>query len=78
MDDAKKLKWLRWAEVVDAYRLIPRFILCFYGLFLWEVCVWFMGLPDASSQQAAFVSTVVGIAGVVVGFYQNTGRKWST
>ena len=67
---------LRWAEVVDAYRVWPRGLITLYGLVALQVTHWFMALPDPSATQAAFVSTIWGASAVWFGVYVNTGRKW--
>lgn len=67
---------LQIAEALDAYRVVPRVWLLGYGLMLYRVTEWFMGLPDPSGPQAALVSTVWGAGAVITGFYVNTGRRW--
>jgi len=66
----------RWAEVVDAYRVVPRVLVFGYGVMLYHVSVWFMALADPTGSQAAFASTVFGAAAAVFGLYTGTGRKW--
>jgi hypothetical protein len=45
------------------YKIIPRLMMLAFTLMAWDVCDWFMGLgPDATTQQTAFVSTIVGAA----------------
>lgn len=68
---------LNWAEVVDAYRLVPRLLLVGYGWMLARVSLWFMALVEPSGPQAAFVATVWGAAVGITGFYVSTGRKWA-
>ncbi len=42
---------------------IPRFMMLMFTLMAWNVCDWFMSLgSDATTQQTAFVSTIVGAA----------------
>ena len=65
------------AEIIDAFRVVPRAILVAYSWLVWYVINWFMGLPTPTTQQAALVTTVTGIIAAVVGLYQNSGRKWN-
>ena len=45
------------------YKIIPRFMMLMFTLMAWNVCDWFMSLgADATTQQTAFVSTIVGAA----------------
>lgn len=67
---------LERAELIDAYRVVPRLILLGFGYLVWYVVQWFTGLDEPTTQQAAFVSAVVGITAPVTAFYFNTGRKW--
>lgn len=64
------------AEIIDAFRVVPRGLLVAYGFLVWYVVSWFMGLPAPNTQQAALVTTVTGIIAAVIGLYQNSGRKW--
>jgi hypothetical protein len=48
---------------------------CFM-LMSWNVCSWFMELgADATTQQAAFVSTIVGAATGCFGIFVNSEGK---
>jgi len=69
-------KALRWAEVLDAYRVWPRGLITMYGLVAVKVTYWFMTLPDPNVAQSAFVSTVWGASAAWFGLYVNTGRNW--
>ena len=81
MDTDKINKWRAYlclgAEVLDAYRVVPRIVLALYVYFLYKVGIWFMSLPEPSTQHAAFIATVVGASAAIIGLYQNSGRKWS-
>ena len=45
------------------YKIIPRFMMLAFTLMAWNVCDWSMGLGvEATTQQTAFVSTIVGAA----------------
>ena len=45
------------------YKIIPRGMMLAFTVMAWNVCDWFMGLgASATTQQTAFVSTIVGAA----------------
>lgn len=45
------------------YKIIPRGMMLAFTLMSWNVCNWFMDLgAAATTQQTAFVSTIVGAA----------------
>lgn len=71
-----KLIALDIAELVDAYRVVPRGIMGGYGYLVFALTMWFFGLEDPNAAQAAFASIVWGAAGGLTGWYFNTGRKW--
>ncbi len=68
---------LAFAEATDAWRVVPRLMVFGYAVLLYEVVHWFMKLEVPTNAQAAFVSTVVGIAAAVFGLYSSSGRKWN-
>lgn len=74
--DSNKKTILSYAEIFDAFRVVPRLLLMLYGLFIYQIAEWFMSLPDPSGAQSTFVSVVVGAASVIVGVYNKSGRKW--
>jgi hypothetical protein len=62
------------------YKIIPRLMMLAFTLMAWNVCEWFMGLglngtPPATTQQAAFVSTIVGAATGCFGIFVNSESK---
>lgn len=67
---------LHIAEALDAFRVIPRLMMLGYGIMVFQISAWFMGLDDPSGAQSAFVSTVWGAAAVISGWYASTGRRW--
>lgn len=67
---------MKWAELIDAYRVVPRIILLAYAYLVFYVLTWFMGLENPSTQQAALVTTVSAIVAPVIGLYTNSGRDW--
>jgi hypothetical protein len=81
-----KTKFLDFAEVFDAWRIIPRLVLFCYGGWLAYVTDrllnWYMALPVAaqSTQASGFCLGAIGalttIGGYVYRVYSNTGRSW--
>lgn len=61
------------AQCTNRLRLVPRFIVGGYGWLIWVVVQWFMTLPDPNTQQAALITTLVGISVPVFGFYMQGG-----
>jgi len=68
---------LRWAEVMDAYRVWPRALIALYGLMAFQVTQWFMALADPNVAQSALVSTVWGASAAWFGLYVRSGRDWN-
>lgn len=62
-------------EQLDAWRAVPRILVCMYAIMVFRVCEWFTALPDPTGPQSAFVSTVVGAAAGWFGLYVNSGRQ---
>jgi len=79
-------KYLQLAEIIDAFRIIPRIvlfgILFFAGYYIIDITQWYMNLP--ADERTAMVSgflgisvpAVFGLAGKVTDWYLKTGRKW--
>jgi len=56
MGEVTMERFLRW-------KILPRLMMVAFTLRAWNVCDWFMSLgADATTQQTAFVSTIVGAA----------------
>ena len=73
---AWKIRLLDLAEIADAWRVVPRAVLTFYGGLCWHLSTWYMALKDPSAQQMAFVTVIVGLAVPLTNFYMQTGRRW--
>lgn len=73
-----KEEHLTLAEIIDAYRVLPRAIMGGYGLLLWMVSFWYMDLADPTTQQTTFVSILFGACAGITGWYFSTGRKWTS
>jgi hypothetical protein len=51
------------SKAILEYKIIPRFMMLAFTVMAWNVCDWFMSLgASATTQQTAFVSTIVGAA----------------
>ena len=82
-----KIKWLNVAEVFDAYRVIPRVILiavlAFAGFYIYDISIWYMGLPavERTAEVSAFAGVTIpalfGLAGKMIDWYLKTGRSWT-
>ena len=79
--------WLNLAELIDAYRLMPRAILtaslAFAGWYIYAITVWYMALPliertvEVSGFAGLTIPAVFGLAGKMVDWYLKTGRNWT-
>ena len=82
-----KLLHLQWAELIDAYRIIPRTFLtaCFvWTVWVSNIClVWYFHLTkdERSLEASGFASvvflTVFGFLKLVYTTYAATGRDWN-
>jgi len=61
-------------EQINLYRVVPRLLVLGYSWLMYEVAFWFMSLPNPMPEQAAFVSTMVGVSAAIFGLYANSGR----
>lgn len=79
-----KERWLDFAEILDALRIIPRFILLggwtSAMLYIYYTTVWFMGLSDASMWDMGFISSTISALFLAVqqltARYFDGGRDW--
>lgn len=63
-------------ERILQWKLLVRFCMACFMLMSWNVCSWFMELgAEATTQQAAFVSTIVGAATGCFGIFVNSEGK---
>jgi len=67
---------LNFAELIDAFRVVPRTILIVYAYFVWYVVNWYLPIGNPTTGQTALVTTIAGSIPVVIGLYQNSGRRW--
>jgi len=71
-----KQKLLDIAELIDAYRMIPRILLLSVAYLVWDTIEWYKLLDNPTSQQSALITTVTAIIPFVINFYLSSGRKW--
>jgi len=77
---------LDWAEIIDAYRVIPRILLfawmVFYMSYTWGLTEMFFALAEPTTGQAAFVTTVISALGTMSiwlgNIYITSRRSWSS
>lgn len=68
--------WLNTAEVIDAWRVFPRYFLLAYLLIVWRSTEWYMALLNPTEHQTDYIQWMWGAATAITGFYVATGRKW--
>lgn len=66
------------AELLDAYRIVPRILMFGYAVLLWQSSWWYMGLTDPTTQQTSFIGLLWGACGLITKWYFDTGRKWTS
>jgi len=79
-----KQKYLDIAEIVDAWRVIPRLMLAgyfwFYTWYIVHVTHWYFELPATGIPDTAFVTGTITALGGMGTFFMNaylqSGRKW--
>lgn len=81
-------KWLKLAEVFDAWRVVPRLTLAAYAVWLYavthDILLWYFGLPAAertletSGLAGAVITAVTGMCTWVFKIYVEGGRTWAT
>jgi hypothetical protein len=74
--DIKKPLLMKSAEVIDAWRVVPRTLLVAYGALTLHVVNWFMTIPEPTTSQTFLVTTISGLASVVIGLYNNSSKNW--
>jgi hypothetical protein len=66
------------AETLDYFRVVPRLIIVGYGYLVWSAFVWFREVDKLSMEHTIVISSLLGISGLVVGMYVNSGKNWNT
>lgn len=82
-----KAPFLHAAEVFDSWRVVPRLIVFFYGLFVYKVTffilVWYSSEPptargvEESAVVGVVVTAVTGFAPLIYKVYSDSGRDWT-
>lgn len=68
METFKQLLWYA-PEYFDKWRVFPRIFITVYIYLLYDIVQWFMSVPEPNTQQAALVSTIVGVGAAWFGLY---------
>lgn len=63
------------SELLNAYRVVPRVLVLCYGVVCWNTWAWFTDLPDPTTTQMTFASTIWGAAAIWFNFYVSSGGK---
>lgn len=82
-----KQDWLDWAEITDAWRVVPRIILFTYGwwaIYVVDRCLlWYFHQPVAertvqdSGLITGVITAVTGLLTLAIKFYIQSGRVWT-
>lgn len=72
----KKPILIFWAELIDAWRVVPRIVLFSYGLLVYYVVSWYMDLIDPTTQQTILVTTITSLSSAIIGLYHNSSKNW--
>lgn len=71
-----KQQLLAIAEILDAYRILPRLFMAGYGWLVYDTELWFRSIESPTAVHGAAHATVWGAAAIITAWYLNTGRKW--
>jgi hypothetical protein len=81
-DDTKNpwQKWIFFAKMIDAWRVIPRLFLGVYVYLLYYATFWFMelgtnGTLPPTLEQSGLISILVGAGAAWFGLYVNSAAK---
>lgn len=81
----EKANWIHWAEIFDAWRIVPRLVLLSYGWFVYHVVMyilaWYTHLTTTSSVGdgvvvSVCVTAVTGFAPWVLKIYMDASTDW--
>lgn len=67
---------LERAELIDAYRIVPRLFMLLFILLFFDCYTWAKGEQTEYAKDILFA--VLAATTVATGFYLNSGRKWSS
>ena len=71
-----KLFWLHLAEVVDAWRVVPRLFMLGYAALVLDTHLWYTALEIPTTAQVSYADAIYVGAAMLTGWYYQTGRKW--
>ena len=77
----KKTDWAEecWSSkakhIFADLRLVPRLLVLLYGFICWKTWVWITAMPEPTTQQVAFATSIWAAAAAWFSFYNNTGSK---
>jgi len=71
----RKQTFLNIAQVLDAFRIIPRILVTLYCVLLYNTTEWFTLLVDPTQTQAFFISILWGAGAAIFGLYVSSGNK---
>ena len=69
-------RWLRLAELIDAWRVFPRLFFGAYIAFFMYTTHWYTTLQDPTPEQTTFIGIFTGVGTAWFGLYLGSGRKW--
>lgn len=69
---------LTGAEVVDAWRVVPRILLFTVGVYVYWVTDWYMGLATRGTTETVVTGIVGLVVPAVINLYQTSGRTWES
>jgi hypothetical protein len=82
-----KDRWLDLAQIFDTWRVVPRFVLFGYGLWVAHVTdstlKWYMHLPsaertlEASGLAGAIITAVTGLFPWIYRIYSDNSNDWT-
>lgn len=82
-----KQKWLDAAEIIDAWRVVPRILVFSYTAWtikvVHDVLTWYQSIPhaerglEASGLTGAVITAVTGLCTWALKIYMQSGRDWT-
>tara|TARA_E500000178_G_C16931973_1_gene712171 strand:- start:304 stop:516 length:213 start_codon:yes stop_codon:yes gene_type:complete len=66
-----------WLKDLIYYNLIARLTMIASVAMSWRCAEWFMGLPEPTMQQSAFVSVIMGVMTGIFGIWMGQESKKS-
>jgi hypothetical protein len=62
-------------EQFDKWRVVPRLLTALYGWICYDTHIWFLSLPNPTSEQQLYANIIWGAAAAWFGLYVNSGNK---